>query len=135
MHRRWYRNSLGLLRTAVRGFTEAKVDFAMHLGDVVDGLQRQASGGDALAAQQRSDVALAEALDVFGQFPGRTYHVVGNHCLYNFARPQLFKKYVPGRALPPPALAITVLGPLDPHNTDVVRLPRAAGRITFPALP
>ena len=70
------------------------MDFAIHLGDVVDGVQRQASGGDLQKAQERSDRALDQAIEVFGQFSGRTYHVVGNHCLYNFARPQLFKQYV-----------------------------------------
>ena len=91
---RFYRNSLVQLQRASAQFEKEQVSFAMHLGDIVDGKQKKAAQDAYNTATVSSMQALRQALDAFGQFQGRTYHVVGNHCLYNFTRPELYEQCV-----------------------------------------
>ena len=92
---RYYRHSLELLRTAARDFKAQRVPFVMHLGDIVDGKQRMVPSNCTVATpQQRSDAALDQALQVFAGAGCTTYHVIGNHCLYNFDRETLYHRCV-----------------------------------------
>lgn len=86
---RCYRRSLQLAQVAADDFQARNVNFAIHLGDIVDGIQRSAGakyGGvkGALAS------ALEQAVAAFSRFSaGTTYHVLGNHCLYCYTRERL----------------------------------------------
>lgn len=78
--RRYYRNSLKLLETAISDWQRSQVDMVVHCGDIIDG--RNASTGT--SAQAMSEVLKRlEGVDV------PVKHVLGNHCLANFDREQL----------------------------------------------
>ena len=101
-------------------FKEGGVSFVIHLGDIVDGKQRMMALKDAgghivplnaatpsdieseagQAAAKASAAALQSAMDIFAAFSGPTYHVVGNHCLYNYTRPQLYERCAAAPAFP-----------------------------------
>eukprot|EP00882_Tetradesmus_deserticola_P028570 GHRQ01031834.1.p2 GENE.GHRQ01031834.1~~GHRQ01031834.1.p2 ORF type:complete len:184 (+),score=52.32 GHRQ01031834.1:864-1415(+) len=80
---RFYRNALVALQRAVSsGWVPAQVDFGIHFGDIVDGYQ-------ARDGQERSEQALSDVLQAFSRLPQPTYHMLGNHCLYNLPRARL----------------------------------------------
>jgi manganese-dependent ADP-ribose/CDP-alcohol diphosphatase len=116
---RFYRNSLIGLRRAVEGWREQNVNFAFHLGDILDGYQPKvhASRTPTLAAdyqllhnvgaepvidalllllvfvqQEHSEAALDAVLAEFLRLGQPVYHMLGNHCLYNLRRPVLNAK-------------------------------------------
>eukprot|EP00638_Chattonella_subsalsa_P009670 CAMPEP_0117737930 /NCGR_PEP_ID=MMETSP0947-20121206/2818_1 /TAXON_ID=44440 /ORGANISM="Chattonella subsalsa, Strain CCMP2191" /LENGTH=340 /DNA_ID=CAMNT_0005553505 /DNA_START=225 /DNA_END=1247 /DNA_ORIENTATION=- len=74
---RYYRHSLDILKAAAQDWSErGDVDFAVHLGDILD----------IHCPAEEADGALSRVIDAFNIFPKRTYHLVGNHCLYNHPR-------------------------------------------------
>lgn len=93
--RRFYRNSLEQLKRATAHFQQEQLSFAVHLGDIVDGKQKKAAQDAYGTASASSMTALKRAIDAFNLFQGHTYHVVGNHCLYNFTRPELYEQCAP----------------------------------------
>uniref|UniRef100_A0A383VZW1 Manganese-dependent ADP-ribose/CDP-alcohol diphosphatase n=1 Tax=Tetradesmus obliquus TaxID=3088 RepID=A0A383VZW1_TETOB len=83
---RYYRNALVALQRAVSsGWVPAGVEFGIHFGDIVDGFQ-------ARDGQEKSEQALSDVLQAFSQLPHPTYHMLGNHCLYNLPRARLNKR-------------------------------------------
>ncbi|XP_033840579.1 manganese-dependent ADP-ribose/CDP-alcohol diphosphatase [Periophthalmus magnuspinnatus] len=80
--KRYYRNSLQLLRNARDHWSEAPVqpEFVLQLGDIIDGFNTQ---------QHASRSALDTVLREFGSSPVEVHHVWGNHEFYNFTRGEL----------------------------------------------
>lgn len=78
-NRRYYRNSLELLRNALDSWSKAAVKpgFILQLGDLIDGKN------EPLAA---SDRALQAVLEELGCAAVDVHHVWGNHEFYNFSR-------------------------------------------------
>ena len=66
--------------TAQTTDSAAKVNFAVQLGDLIDGYNADA---------QESSTALTRVLDAFQEFTGNLHHVWGNHEMYNFSRKEL----------------------------------------------
>ena len=81
---RYYRNSLNLLKDAIGSWNtcDHPVKFVLQLGDIIDGFNRR---------QGISQSCLDTVLEVFSTYHGPVHHLVGNHELYNFKRPQLLK--------------------------------------------
>ncbi|CAM9558233.1 unnamed protein product [Heterosigma akashiwo] len=76
---RYYRRALEQTQQAADHWKEAGAAFGVHLGDVLD----------IHCPPEDAGPALARVAEAFGRFPGRTHHLVGNHCLYNCDRDQL----------------------------------------------
>lgn len=78
-HRRYYRNSIELLRNALDNWSKAAVKpgFILQLGDLIDGYNKP------LVA---SDRALETVLKELGSGSADVHHVWGNHEFYNFSR-------------------------------------------------
>ncbi|KAK3132643.1 hypothetical protein QOZ80_6AG0525580 [Eleusine coracana subsp. coracana] len=77
---RYYRHSLAVLRRAVTSWNNTQtqpggVSFCINFGDIVD----------RHCPKDKSLSAVREVLDAFGELAGGrpTYHMLGNHCLYN----------------------------------------------------
>lgn len=81
--KRYYRNSLHLLRNAIRHWNEEEVkpSFILQLGDIIDGFNRQHGA---------SEEALQKVMDEFRSCSAQVHHVWGNHEFYNFTRSALF---------------------------------------------
>ncbi|KAF7705053.1 manganese-dependent ADP-ribose/CDP-alcohol diphosphatase [Silurus meridionalis] len=81
--KRYYRNSLHLLRNAIRHWNEEEVkpSFILQLGDIIDGFNSKHGA---------SEEALQKVMDEFRSFPAPVHHVWGNHEFYNFTRSALF---------------------------------------------
>ncbi|KAI8469803.1 MAG: manganese-dependent ADP-ribose/CDP-alcohol diphosphatase-like protein [Monoraphidium minutum] len=79
---RYYKNSLLGLRRALAAFASERVSLALNLGDSVDGKQRAVDphGG------------FDEVLACFEGRPYPSYHLIGNHDLYNLPRPEANKR-------------------------------------------
>ncbi|CAM6086523.1 unnamed protein product [Calypogeia fissa] len=77
---RFYRHALEVLNRAVANWNQlGRVIFAIHFGDLVDGLSKD-----------ESHVAFDKVLAGFNAFHGGSvYHMIGNHCLYNLPRVEL----------------------------------------------
>lgn len=68
---RRYRESLGKLRKCVADWNEQDIDFAVNLGDIIDGNETpEATARD-----------FSEILGEFADLRAESYHVLGNHCL------------------------------------------------------
>lgn len=82
--RRYYRNSLQLLRNARESWSEAPVrpEFILQLGDIIDGFNKRHGA---------SDRALDVVLKEFSSSPAEVHHVWGNHEFYNFSRSSLLR--------------------------------------------
>ncbi|NXI46380.1 ADPRM diphosphatase, partial [Galbula dea] len=80
--RRYYRQSLDLLRDAVEAWAVERppLSFVLQLGDSIDGLNAQSG---------KAEEALEQVLAVLGRLPVPVHHVWGNHELYNFSRARL----------------------------------------------
>eukprot|EP00475_Leptophrys_vorax_P005973 TRINITY_DN13632_c0_g3_i2.p1 TRINITY_DN13632_c0_g3~~TRINITY_DN13632_c0_g3_i2.p1 ORF type:complete len:373 (+),score=-22.75 TRINITY_DN13632_c0_g3_i2:83-1201(+) len=79
---RFYRHSLEVVRKAVRDWNHPsrRLSFAVHFGDLVDGY----------CPRERSEEAFETVLGEFAKFQhGQTFHMIGNHCLYNLPRTSL----------------------------------------------
>lgn len=81
--KRYYRNSLHLLRNAIRHWNEEEVkpSFILQLGDIIDGFNSKHGA---------SDKALQTVIDEFRSCSAQVHHVWGNHEFYNFTRSALF---------------------------------------------
>ncbi|KAM9462315.1 manganese-dependent ADP-ribose/CDP-alcohol diphosphatase isoform 1-T1 [Clarias gariepinus] len=81
--KRYYRNSLHLLRNAIRHWNdeEVKPGFILQLGDIIDGFN---------SSHGASDKALNKVMDEFRSCSAQVHHVWGNHEFYNFTRSALF---------------------------------------------
>ncbi|CAI7797042.1 unnamed protein product [Closterium sp. NIES-53] len=81
---RFYRHSLQVVKKAVEDWNQSTrpMAFAVHFGDIVDGF----------CPRDRSEEAVNTVLDAMAGFTaGPTYHMIGNHCLYNLPRVALNK--------------------------------------------
>lgn len=80
--RRYYRQSLNLLRDAVEAWATERppLTFVLQLGDSIDGLN--ARSGEA-------EGALEQVLAALGRLPVPVHHAWGNHEFYNFSRARL----------------------------------------------
>eukprot|EP00929_Paragymnodinium_shiwhaense_P043117 TRINITY_DN22217_c0_g2_i2.p1 TRINITY_DN22217_c0_g2~~TRINITY_DN22217_c0_g2_i2.p1 ORF type:complete len:423 (-),score=75.54 TRINITY_DN22217_c0_g2_i2:95-1363(-) len=105
--KRYFRNTLHLLRQAVKGWTDDGVSFIVQVGDAIDG--RNADDSD----PTRSAEAMATVLQ---EFPADVPRIdlIGNHELYNYPREelhasglQLLAEEVPGAAAGDAAAAKT----------------------------
>ncbi|XP_042440479.1 manganese-dependent ADP-ribose/CDP-alcohol diphosphatase-like [Zingiber officinale] len=81
---RYYRHSIQVLQRAVQQWNDdqkkkKKVQFSMNFGDIVDGY----------CPKSESLSAVQKVVKEFERFNGPTYHMIGNHCLYNLPRNQL----------------------------------------------
>lgn len=78
---RYFRRTLDMVRDAVRRWTKEEVDFAVQMGDVIDG--RNAEAGASLEAMHA----------VLSEFPAGLprLDLLGNHELYNFQRDELHR--------------------------------------------
>lgn len=79
---RYYRNSLCLLRGAIKEWNEECVapKFILQLGDVIDGCNSQIKA---------SEEALKTVINDFTNCVAPVHHIWGNHEFYNFDRTQL----------------------------------------------
>ena len=85
---RYYRHALTSLRRTVDAWVARpagrRLAFAVHLGDIIDGLNAERGPG--------TEHALNSVLAEFGRLDAAgspTRHLLGNHCLYNLERSQL----------------------------------------------
>lgn len=78
---RYYRHALECLQEAVDAWNmRGGLAFAIHFGDIVDGL----------CPKDQSREAFNRVLSLFGNYTGgHVYHMLGNHCLYNLPRTEL----------------------------------------------
>eukprot|EP00696_Hemimastix_kukwesjijk_P013658 gnl/Hemi2/27104_TR9105_c0_g2_i1.p1 gnl/Hemi2/27104_TR9105_c0_g2~~gnl/Hemi2/27104_TR9105_c0_g2_i1.p1 ORF type:complete len:221 (-),score=29.58 gnl/Hemi2/27104_TR9105_c0_g2_i1:3-665(-) len=101
-----------------------RLAFAMHLGDLIDGFN----------PKHQAETALSTVLEVFARLDRvPVYHIIGNHCLYNFPRGELCARLgLPALGYysfePHPAWRVLVLDAYDisglgreqdhPHRTE-----------------
>ncbi|XP_054610367.1 manganese-dependent ADP-ribose/CDP-alcohol diphosphatase isoform X3 [Dunckerocampus dactyliophorus] len=80
--RRFYRNSLQLLREARETWSQSatRPNFILQLGDIIDGFNKDYGA---------SSAALDRVLEEFNLDSMEVHHVWGNHELYNFTRSEL----------------------------------------------
>lgn len=77
---RYYRHSIHVLQRAVWQWNDRlKPKFVINFGDIVDGF----------CPKDQSLTAVKKVVNEFENFHGPTYHMIGNHCLYNLPRNQL----------------------------------------------
>ncbi|KAL8057291.1 hypothetical protein ABFX02_04G175100 [Erythranthe guttata] len=76
---RYYRHSLHVLQRAVKSWNHQNLKFAINFGDIVDGF----------CPKDQSLTSVNKILNEFRLFNGPTYHMIGNHCLYNLPRDKL----------------------------------------------
>lgn len=81
--RRYYRAALPSLERAVAQWNREGVDFAIHCGDIVDGVNR---------TNKQSDRALDSVLQRLVSCNMDFKHVLGNHCTCQFNRSALLEK-------------------------------------------
>jgi hypothetical protein len=86
MRTRYYRGSLDSVRAAVSVWGRCKgLVGVLQLGDMLDGVNMREGGAGAV------DRALHAALESFSALPCTTYHMVGNHDLYNLTHRQVME--------------------------------------------
>lgn len=79
---RYYRHSILVLQRAVKNWNDhQKLKFCLNLGDIVDGF----------CPKEDSLTAVRRVVEEFDNFSEPTYHMLGNHCLYNLPRNTLIK--------------------------------------------
>lgn len=77
---RYYRHSIHVLQRAVQKWNNLqKLKFVVNFGDIVDGF----------CPKDQSLNAVQKIVDEFKNFDGPSYHMIGNHCLYNLPRNML----------------------------------------------
>ncbi len=78
--KRHYRDSLGKVRAAAERFNEAKVDFAVELGDFIDE-----------ATTVEGEIAHLKTIEAeFAKFRGPRHYVLGNHCVWTLTKEQFY---------------------------------------------
>lgn len=94
--RRYYRAALDLLKKAVWDWKSqhAELDFVVQLGDIIDGINRRQGGENA------ANTALELSLEPFKELNCSTFHVIGNHDLYNFTKSYLLRSMLNSSKLP-----------------------------------
>jgi manganese-dependent ADP-ribose/CDP-alcohol diphosphatase len=75
---RYYRHSLSAASSAARKFQEAECDFAIDLGDVIDGQCKNLPGGPGPVLDSISET--------LSEYKGEWFHTYGNHEMYCFDR-------------------------------------------------
>ncbi|XP_014353461.1 manganese-dependent ADP-ribose/CDP-alcohol diphosphatase isoform X2 [Latimeria chalumnae] len=101
--KRYYRNSINLLRNAVAKWNKETVQpkFILQLGDVIDGFN---------AEHKASEKALQTAIEEFNICTVPVHHIWGNHEFYNFTRDYLITSMLNSKHLedttviPPPGV-------------------------------
>ncbi|PSC71873.1 manganese-dependent ADP-ribose CDP-alcohol diphosphatase-like [Micractinium conductrix] len=88
---RFYRYALQQLDRAIDACLQIDVDFAIHLGDIVDYHNTTLPPCEETGVS-RSEKALREVLHHFDRLQKPTLHLLGNHCLYNHPREELNKR-------------------------------------------
>lgn len=79
---RYYRHSILVLQRAVKNWNNhSKLKFCVNFGDIVDGF----------CPKEESQTAVKRVVEEFDNFSGSTYHMLGNHCLYNLPRKTLIE--------------------------------------------
>ncbi|KAL9672055.1 hypothetical protein QQ045_028303 [Rhodiola kirilowii] len=77
---RYYRHSILVLQRAVCKWNEHQIlKFVINFGDIVDGF----------CPKDQSLKSVQKVINEFEKFDGPTYHMIGNHCLYNLSRENL----------------------------------------------
>jgi len=77
---RYYRHSISVLQRALSAWNkQGNIKFSINFGDIVDGF----------CPKDKSLWAVQKVVDEFDKFDGPTYHMFGNHCLYNLPRSKL----------------------------------------------
>ena len=76
---RYYRHSLDVLKRAVKDWSAKDLQFAVQLGDIVDGNH----------PSEKAHEGLTSVTELFEQLRCRTWHTLGNHCLYTSQREKL----------------------------------------------
>ncbi|XP_077406904.1 manganese-dependent ADP-ribose/CDP-alcohol diphosphatase [Vanacampus margaritifer] len=101
--RRYYRNSLGLLRNARESWSHsaARPKFIIQLGDIIDGFNKDRGA---------SSRALEKVLEEFSLSLIDVHHVWGNHEFYNFSRSELLCSKLNSSALADASLSGTRAG-------------------------
>ncbi|XP_078426848.1 manganese-dependent ADP-ribose/CDP-alcohol diphosphatase [Cetorhinus maximus] len=89
---RYYRNSLHLLRSAIKEWNEEPTTpkFILQLGDIIDGCNSQIKS---------SEDALQTVINEFAKCSSPVHHIWGNHEFYNFDRELLLKSALNTRHL------------------------------------
>jgi len=78
--KRHYRDSLAKARAAVARFNEAKTDFVVELGDLID-----------VAATVEGEIGHLKTIEAeLAQFHGPRHYVLGNHCVWTLTKEQFF---------------------------------------------
>jgi len=105
--RRYYRQSLQLLRDAVEAWVAERppLAFVLQLGDSIDGLNSRS--GEAEGALERVLAALR-------QLPVPVHHAWGNHEFYNFSRARLVHTGLNSR--PATAMAVPPAGDCQAYH-------------------
>ncbi|KAL9674133.1 hypothetical protein QQ045_030403 [Rhodiola kirilowii] len=77
---RYYRHSILVLQRAVCKWNEHQsLKFVINFGDIVDGF----------CPKDQSLKSVQKVINEFEKFDGPSYHMIGNHCLYNLSRDNL----------------------------------------------
>lgn len=77
---RYYRHSISVLQRAASAWNkQGNIKFSINFGDIVDGF----------CPKDKSLWAVQKVINEFEKFDGPTYHMFGNHCLYNLPRSKL----------------------------------------------
>ena len=79
--KRYYRNAISLLRTAMKDWKHHNIRFVLQLGDIIDGFCRRV---------EEPETCLNRILDIFGEESWPLFNVIGNHELYNFKKDKLY---------------------------------------------
>eukprot|EP01128_Nolandella_sp_AFSM9_P009459 TRINITY_DN6059_c0_g1_i1.p1 TRINITY_DN6059_c0_g1~~TRINITY_DN6059_c0_g1_i1.p1 ORF type:complete len:342 (-),score=58.73 TRINITY_DN6059_c0_g1_i1:52-1005(-) len=79
--KRRYRNSLNVMSRARAKWQSEGANVVLQLGDIIDGLAKEENGTIS------STIAVNKVLAFFEGF--KTYHLIGNHELYNFTRDEM----------------------------------------------
>ena len=103
---RYYRNAIIHLREAVDKWNESKVDFAIQLGDLIDGFSKKYKKSEkdfenlknelakfnscGLPVSKQGDIYIKKKEDL-SEIAPYICHVWGNHDFYNFSREALWK--------------------------------------------
>ncbi|XP_076458843.1 uncharacterized protein LOC143292447 isoform X2 [Babylonia areolata] len=94
--RRYYRTALESLKKAVTTWNTSysNLAFVLQLGDLIDGVNKRKYG------KQVAENALKAALVPFREMACPTYHMVGNHDLYNLTRTECLESELNCSRLP-----------------------------------
>ena len=94
--RRYYRAALRSLERTISTWKNShhNLAFVLQFGDLIDGVNIRRNGKDA------STVALKTALAPFKQLACPTYHMIGNHDLYNLTRTECLASELHSNNLP-----------------------------------